>query len=167
MNTQSEEAISNWWNRLQDNSGGKARLKRCQTPEEAALLPETFSLGKLLPWLPIEARATIAGVSAYIKKSSSKKKFGEALATPKEKNGRVPLSESRFRQLLSARDWQEVYRSLRRVVTILDGDIDLIQFVETIILWSEELQGKYREPGKGLKFKLSQDYYTIAMKYEK
>jgi len=165
MNDKTAEAITRWLVSLQEDNGGRTQLKRCQSAEEAVLHPQTFRLKQTLPWLPLEAVATIAGVAAHIKESNSTKKFGEALATPKEKNGRVPLSETRFRQLLSSRDWNELYRSLRRTVDILDGKVGFVNFVETIILWSNELQGEFAKPGKSVKYKLSESYYTEAMKH--
>ena len=104
-----QEVFTKWWARLQENNGGRAQLKRCNSPEEAALHAETHRLKSMLPnWIPLEAVATIAGVSAHIK-NDTKLGFAQSLATPKEKNGRVPLSESRFRQLLSCREWDELY----------------------------------------------------------
>ncbi len=162
-----QEVFTDWWDRLQKNNGGRAQLKRCSSPEEAALHPETHRLKNMLPdWLPLEAVATIVGVSAHIK-NETKLGFAQSLATPKEKNGRVPLSESRFRQLLSCRDWDELYRTLRRSVSILDGNVNLLSFVDAVLLWNDEFRGAYRKPGKSLKFELSRDYYEIAMKYEK
>ena len=165
MNEKTQELLTDWWDALQKDNGGRAQLKRCQTPEDAALLPQTFRLKQMLSWMPLEAVAVIAGVGAHIKESNGTD-FGKALATPHDKNGRVPLSESRFRQLLSARDWTELYRSLRRAVTILDGKVGFINFVDTVELWSKELRGEYAAAGKSVKFKLSEAYYTEAMKHE-
>jgi CRISPR system Cascade subunit CasB len=162
-----QEVFTNWWNRLQENNGGRAQLKRCGSPEEAALHPETHRLKSMLPaWVPLEAVAIIAGVSAHIKNDTSLG-FAESLATPREKNGRVPLSESRFRQLLTCREWDELYRTLRRSVSILGGNVNLLSFVDTVLLWNDEFLGAFKRPGKGLKFKLSRAYYETAMKYEK
>jgi len=108
--------------------------------------------------------ATIAGVAAHIKDAKGED-FGKSLAKPKEKSGRAPLSESRFRQLLSARDWNELYRSLRRAVTALDGKVGFINFVDAIILWSKEFQGEFAKPGKSVKYKISESYYTESMKH--
>ncbi len=167
MKKEMQEIFTNWWVRLQDNNGGRAQLKRCSSPEEAALHSETHRLKNMLPgWFPLEAVATIAGVSAHIK-NDTKLGFAQSLATPKEKNGRVPLSESRFRQLLACRDWDELYRTLRRSVSVLDGKVNLLSFVDTVLLWNDEFRGKYKKPGKSLKFELSRDYYEIAMKHEK
>jgi CRISPR system Cascade subunit CasB len=167
MNKEMQKIFADWWTRLQDNHGGRAQLRRCRSPEEVALHPETHRLKNKLPgWLPLEAVATIVGVSAHIK-NSTKQKFAQSLATPKEKNGRVPLSENRFRQLISCREWGELYRGLRRSVTLLDGRVNLLSFVDTILLWNDEFRGAYKKPGKGVKFELSRDYYETAIKHEK
>ena len=167
MKKEMHEVFTKWWLRLQDDNGGRSQLKRCSSPEEAALHPETHRLKNMLPgWLSLEAVATIAGVSAHIK-NDTKLGFAQSLATPKEKNGRVPLSESRFRRLLSCRDWDELYRALRRSIAILDGNVNLLSFVDTILLWHDEFRGAYKKPGKSLKFELSRNYYETAMKYEK
>ena len=159
MKEETKDKLLEWWKVLQNDKGGKAQLKRCKSPQEAILYPQTFRLKHTLYWLPLEALATVAGVGAHIKKDSGKS-FGKALAMTKENGGRVLFSESRFRQLLSARNWEELYRLLRRAVTILDGEVGFINFVETIILWSEEFSGKYKRVGNGLKFKLSKAYYS-------
>ena len=164
MNDKTAVALTKWWENLQADNGGRAQLKRCQTPEEAALHPQTFRLKQSISWLPLEAVATIAGVAAHIKDTKGED-FGKSLAKPKGKKGRVPLSESRFRQLLSARDWNELYRSLRRAVTILDGKVGFVNFVEIVILWSKELQGEFAKPGKSVKYKLSEAYYIESMKH--
>lgn len=167
INEEMQKVLINWWTRLQENNGGRAQLRRCNSPEEAALHPETYRLKIMLPkWVSLEAVATISGLSAHIKNDTSLG-FAKSLATPREKNGRVPLSEERFRQLLSCRDWGELYRALRRTVTVLDGNVNLISFVDTVILWNNEFRGEYKRPGKGLKFELSRDYYETAIKYEK
>ncbi len=161
-----DEVFLKWWRSLQENNGGRAQLKRCNLPEEAALHPETHRLKSMLPkWISLEVVATISGVSAHIK-NDTKLGFAQSLATPKDKNRRVPLSESRFRQLLSCREWAELYRTLRRTVSILDGKVNLKSFVDTVLLWNDEFRGEYKKPGMTIKFKLSRDYYETAMKYK-
>lgn len=160
------EIVTIWWREIQDNSGASARLRRCATPEEAALLPETHRLRVRLPgWVKIEIVATIAGLVAHIKNDAGLN-FALALATPKEKNGRVPLSENRFRHLLACRDWDELYRNLRRSLDIINGQVILRSFIDSVFEWDKEFTGVFHKPGQGIKFNLSRDYYTEAMKHE-
>ncbi len=155
-----------WWNELQNNTGGRARLRRCASPEEAVILPEVHSLYVGLPkWISLEAVAVLAGVSANIKTNSSMP-FAKSLASPRENKGRAPFSESRFRQLLSCRDWDELYTKLRRAVVILDGNVNLSDFFKTILEWQDEFKNAYKKPGNSLKYKLSKEYYETVINYE-
>lgn len=155
--------FSTWWDELKRDNGRKAQLRRCSSPDEAAILPGTYYLKRTLPkWVPLELVATIAGLSAHIKENREMR-FIESLATPKEKSGRVPFSESRFRQLLSCRDWDELYRNLRRAIIILDNSVNYESFVKTVFLWNDEFRGAHTRPGKSTKFQLSREYYETVM----
>jgi len=166
MNDELKKGFTIWWNKLQQDNGGRAQLRRCNSPEEAALHQQTHLLKHTLPrWLSFEAVATISAVSAHIKNSGSKR-FIESLATPRERNGAIPMSENHFRQLLSCKNWNELHRSLRRAVTILDGTVHLESFLDTVMQWNDEFKGKYHSPGKSLKFRLSEEYYETAIRYE-
>lgn len=155
------EDILAWRAGLLENNGARARLKRCETPEKAMLLRETHELlGKLSPFVSAEAVATIAGIIPHIKRDGSGK-LAENLG--KEKNGRVVFSEVRFRNLLACREWNEFYTALRRAVVILNGNVDPVSIIETITLWDEEKQGRYKEPSKKLSFRLANDYYSQSL----
>ena len=154
------ERLFKWWLELLDNSGRRAQLKRCASPEEAALIPETFKVKTILPKASIEACATIAGILSALKKEclSVSLPLGKQLAV--EKNSRPLFSETRFRQLLSSKTWNELYTHLRRAVGILDGMVNPIPLTEFILRWDWE--AKYaatQAPGKSLVFELSRDYY--------
>ncbi len=152
-----------WWKGMLQNNGSKARLKRCASPSEAALHPETHSLMRILPqWFSFEAAATITGILAHVKINGDGF-IAAKLGTPV--NNRVPFSETRFRQFLSCREWNEFYTALRRAVTILDGNVNPLSIVDVILHWDEENRGKtYKEPGKSLKFVLSKEYYSQILK---
>ena len=93
--------------------------------------------------------------------------FGHKLAKPSEPGATPPFSETRFRQLLSSRDWNEFYRNLRRAVQVLGGNVNPLLVADMILCWDKEsLNQGYVPPGKSLKFWLSRDYYTESMKHE-
>jgi CRISPR type I-E-associated protein CasB/Cse2 len=165
--TEMQEVVTNWWRELQQNSGASARLRRCRSPLEAAMYPETHRLRLRLPkWLSTEAVATIAGIASHIK-SNTDIPLAKALAKPHEANGRPPYSESRFRQLLLCRDWDELYRSLRRAVTVLDGAVSLASLTEVIRLWQNEFRGGFEKAGRGIRYQMSRAYYEVIIENEK
>ncbi len=157
-----------WWRSMDDTSGARAQLRRCVSPEEAVLHPQTHHLTHVLPWASLEAVATIAGLLSHVKSGEGDSaSIGHKLAKPTEPGGSPPFSETRFRQLLTSRDWNEFYRNLRRAIQILGGDVNPLLIADTILCWGKE----YREQGqaaraKSLRFRLSQDYYTEALKHE-
>lgn len=160
------EAFIQWWKKLQEDNGGRARLRRCSLPEEAILQSQTFRLRKRLPkWFSDQAVATLAGISSHVKHDSDKP-LGLLLAKPKEKNGRPPMSEGRFRQLATSRDWDDLYRGLRRSMGIIDKRVSLKNLFDTIEGWNDAFRQQYKRPGKSIKFVLSKDYYTEAVKHE-
>ncbi|MFP4243391.1 MAG: type I-E CRISPR-associated protein Cse2/CasB [Chitinispirillaceae bacterium] len=155
------EAVLKWRAELLNNSGGRARLKRCETPEKAMLLRETHTLLEKVPRsVSPEAVATIAGIISHVDKGGSGKL---AANLGKERNGRVVFSEVRFRNLLACREWNEFYTALRRAVVILDGNVDPASVIETVKLWDEEKRGTYKEPSMKLSFRLANDYYSQTL----
>lgn len=157
-----------WWRSMHDSSGDRAQLRRCVSPEEAVLHPQTHRLTHVLPWVPLEAVATVAGLLSHVKSGEGdSSSVGHKLAKPTEPGGSPPFSETRFRQLLGSRDWNDFYRNFRRAIQILGGDVNPLLVADTILCWGREYQGKEpTAPGKSLKFRLSQDYYTEALKHE-
>ncbi len=168
LSKEMQEKLLSWWRSLAEKSGTQAQLCRCATPEEAALNSETFRLLDYFPWIDIETAAIIAGILSHIKQGEEENiSFLQKLATPKEKNGRVPFSEIRFRQLLTCRTWDEFFTALRRAVQVLDGRVNPLSIADGILRWAEEQKSiTYCEAGRSLKFDWSKEYYTEALKYE-
>lgn len=160
--------LLDWWRSLDKVSGARAQLRRAASPEEAVLHPQTHRVMQILPWASPEAAATIAGILSHIKtEEDASTPLGQKLAKPSELGGSAPFSESRFRQLLSSRDVNDFYRNLRRAIQVLGGNANPLLLADLILCWDKESRKqKYAAPGKSLKFWLSRDYYTEAMKHE-
>jgi len=154
-----------WWKSLKEDPGARARLRRCASPEEAALLSETYQVMRIIPWCSGECAATIAGIVSHIEEGENEKiSLAVKLAKPKKKNDRVPFSESRFRHLLSCKTWNEFYTDLRRAVQILGRTVNPLSVIDVIIAWDNELKRKQSEAiRKSIKFELSRQYYTQLM----
>ncbi len=159
---QAKELIG-WWHGLHKRNGPRAALKRCASPEDAALHPDTFSVKSIFPWMSYEAAAAMAGILSHIREVGERVNTGFAvmLAVPSGKGGRAPFSEARFRQLLSSRDWNEFYTRLRRAVKILNGNVNPLSVADIILRWDDEHRsGTRTQYGHSLKFDLSNEYYT-------
>lgn len=173
-NPEEQEALLQWWNELHrknqkgvlNKNGVRAELRRCSTPEEAALHPETYTLQEILPWIPIESAATITGILAHVNAGEQDKiGFAGKLAKPKHKGDKSPYSESRFRKLVTTSDYNEFYTLLRRAVQLLDGNVHPLSVADVIIQKIFELKGKnHPTVGKSVTFNLSKEYYTELLK---
>jgi CRISPR system Cascade subunit CasB len=160
------EFLVEWWNDLHERNGPRAALKRCASPEDASLYPDTFRVKNIISWMSYEAAATIAGILSHVVRESNvniNMSFAKTLSYNPE--GSKPVfSETRFRQLLSSRNWNEFYTRLRRAVKALKGKVNPVSVADIIVRWDEEYRwGKNKsEYGHSLKFDLSEEYYSSA-----
>jgi len=162
------ELLLGWWNDLHERNGPRAALKRCASPEDASLYPDTFRVKNIIPWMSYEAAAAITGILSHIEREENKiinTPFAKTLSYNPE-GVKPPFSETRFRQFLSSRNWSEFYTRLRRAVKALKGKVNPVSVADIIIRWDEEYRwGKNRsEYGHSLKFDLSEEYYSITEK---
>ena len=168
-NEENRQSLLDWWRSLERNTGARAQLRRAAIPEEVALHPQMHQIRRLVKWASIEAAATIAGILSHIRSGENDPApFGQKLAKAKKKGGSAPFSETRFRQLLKSRNWNELYRNLRRAIQVLDRNVNPLIVTDLILCWDREFHKRHDQIGeRSLKFWLSRDYYTEAMKHEK
>lgn len=164
------KVIIDWWLKLNDrkspgSSGTKAKLRRCETPLKAALIPDTYIIESYLKNSSIEAASTLSGILSHVKLEGANEKpsLGRNLGT--KKGDRAIFSESRFQKLINSRDWNELYTNLRRAVIILDGKVNPTGLIDVIKKWDFEFNCISNEkPSDSLKIKLSRDYYSVTKK---
>ncbi len=163
INQETAEKLLVWWNGLLERNGPRAQLKRCTGPEEAALIPDTFKVKNIIKWSTYQAAATIAGILAHVRKEGLHvySSFAKQLAQSAEGSSRAIFSETRFRQLLSSRNWNEFYTMLRRALKILNGKANPLYVADIILRWDDEnRKNLVQKKTRSLKFELSHEYYT-------
>jgi len=152
------ENVKSWHQKLCDNKGACARLRRCESPEKVMMQRETHILLDKLPgFISPEAVATISGILSHVK-VGGEGKLGERLGI--KKNDKVLFSETRFRNLLACKEWNEFYTALRRAVVVLDGNVAPESIIDVVRLWDEDKKGNLKEPTRKLSFILSREYYS-------
>jgi CRISPR system Cascade subunit CasB len=168
----SEEAQQNllkWWQEMRNDKGECARLRRCETPTEAALCKSVLRLRMLLPFLSNqpETLAILAGILSHVEIDDAGASFAKQLAQPKEVGGKPLVSEHRFQKMMKSRDWDEFYQSLRRILQVMRKKANVLSLADGIIRWGREY-GKTAEikPGKGLNFFWSKEFFTEFIKHE-
>jgi len=165
--------IADWHASLHQSPGTRAALRRCATPAEAALVSVTFALARMLPkYASIEAAASMAGILAHVLPEgiADTQSLGKKLSLPRDRTteGSPLYSETRFRQLLSARTWEEWYTDLRRAIMMLKGNVSPVVVADLILQWDRENRSESQvELKKSVKFDLSSDYYNTILKASK
>lgn len=158
-----------WWQSVCEDRAECAQLRRCETPLEVALCKSVQRLRLLFPYWNAspEIVATMAGILAHVKENDDAGSFAMQLARPKEAGGKPPLSEHRFQKLMKSRTWNEFYQALRRSLQLLHGRANVLSLADGIARWGREhAQGTELQPGKGLHFFWSQEFFTEYLRHE-
>jgi len=173
--------LQNWHRRLDDNRGGRARLRRAERPEDILLTDAFFNFLQLMPegWrerMPMLTSAAVAGLLSHVKKDrqalsrgyqpkdKNKPKhiasFAEQLATP-AKNKKPSMSELRFQQLQKSPTTDDFYRRVLRAIRLLDGKVNILSLTNDIIHWHREFDNQIaRKPTNRLAVRWATDYFT-------
>lgn len=144
------DPVVNWHEKLLQNKGYCATLKRCKKLAEIYLHPAYVELCQQLA-VQGERVALLVGLLSHIKEESyvSKDSFAKQMAACK-KGGDVPkISPLRFQHLLTIKDDEKLFRSLIRIINQVDK-FDLICFSKDLFYWGEITKRKW-----------AYDYYSI------
>jgi CRISPR system Cascade subunit CasB len=153
-----------WWRQHcspeKGDPGVRARLRRCRSPLEAALIPESIGLARRLGALGPGAHADDAAVSraldltrvlAHVKKNVSIAPMRAAgwkwfPADRKESdagNDRPRLAESRFHRLLQAEDGEERVAAFTRLIALLGAETDIGRIAEDFWHWNDRTRQRW------------------------
>jgi CRISPR type I-E-associated protein CasB/Cse2 len=167
LNDERKENLIDWWRGLHKRNGPRAELRRCALPEDAALHPDVFIIHRIAAFMSYEAAATIAGILSHVRVDNTNLNQPFAVTLGSSIDGRVKFSETRFKQLLSSRNWNEFYTRLRRCIKMFNGNVNPVSVADIILRWDEEQRyGSQKGYGHSLKFDLSNDYYSQIEKNE-
>lgn len=175
-------ALLKWWDELEEikfpdgtkiksNRGERAKLRRCEKPEDILLQPYFYELQKNLPDnLNSLAVAAIAGLLAHIKKNNGENHFAKQLGQQKEQSGKAVFSELRFQQLLASRDIDELYENLRRAVMQLNRTANILSLADGVLHWWQEQHDKNQfdeRPEQRFQFSWAKAYFSEVLTYSK
>jgi len=146
-----------WWRGLQRTTGdGKpnpgadpgalARLRRCATPIEALTESATIQLcrrlgGKADHFRRVESIATLAILLSHVRDDLKASTLGAMLGATREGEMAV-MSDLRLRQLMAARDAQELLRGLREALSLLGGQAPVEDLAGLVLNWFHPTHGE-------------------------
>lgn len=159
------EQLKKWWLWLHSDlaRGERARLRRCQTPQEVLTQKGFLRLGKSLPdWQKYHlfGLAIVAGILAHVKTEIALA-FPEQLGKAKEGTDKPVFSELRFQKLLASNDVEEFYKNLHRAVKQTGETASPVLLADGILHWHLEQSTPEKFKGqKSWKYRWANDYYS-------
>lgn len=159
-------AALEWWERLRRPTGGNpgalAQLRRSRSTPEALRLREAVELavrtgavrkGRDTPDWRVRASVDLARVLAHVKANDPgrhpmraagwKQLPGERRESDLPPGERPRLSETRFRRLLRTGDGEEKVSAFVRLVTLLDGTVDVESLSRDFLDWNHPTRGDH------------------------
>jgi len=141
-----------WWQWLiEEDRASRAILRRASSPTLVAFsAPYQRLYQRLLAagW-PADARpqqndrlAGIVGLLAHIKKNEPGP-IAAAMSRPSEGGDRPPVSELRFLRLLDAPDIEALYTGLRRVLPLMNNQIDVLALADDFLYWGDAVKKRW------------------------
>jgi CRISPR system Cascade subunit CasB len=149
----SRDALRNWWLGLERDRGTRAELRRCGTALQVTQVPGFHQLrAQLLQAGLSRQQVDSSGLAVVAGALSGLKNSGEKSPPVAFSDGEpAAVSPLRFRQLLEAREADELLLRLRRVLPLASG-IDALQLAFDAFHWSDEIRKRwvyaYRWPSK-------------------
>ena len=148
--------LLSWWEKLDDDRGGRAILRRAASLTQVALkAPYQRLFQQLRTVADIHERdyqriAAIVGLLAHVKANESRP-IPLAMSTC-ETGARPPVSELRFLRLLDSPDMETFFMGLRRVLPLMNDRVDVLALANDVFFWGDGVKKQwaydYRWPEK-------------------
>jgi CRISPR system Cascade subunit CasB len=125
----SAEALVEWWRKLSNDPAARARLRRCHRAIDTILHPEFHRLAARLPDGNPSQLAPLVRLLAFVEHDDPDRSLGASLG---EK-----LSEARFRRLIETPDRQSAAEDLRSAVGLLGRRANVLALAQAVYFWGD------------------------------
>lgn len=148
-----------WWQQLNPNDGAQtgpqraalAHLRRARTPLDAMRETAALRLIHRLPNCDADRVAALAGILAWVRDDDGRP-VARAVGRRSLDETEANLSEGRFRRLLLVeRNNNELMDTMRRLVTLAGGKVNVRDLSGSVLYW-----------GDGVKKRWIFDYYGVG-----
>lgn len=155
------DAVFRWWKSLDSNRGERAELRRCedllqvmQTPAFQRIRRRLIELGLKPEDSEQDRLAAVIGLAAHVSSAAEATVHRELPGLPVafSEDEKPAISPLRFRQLLDARDDDELFTRLRRVLPLVKERVNLFCLANDVFYWGDKVRKRwiydYRWPTK-------------------
>lgn len=138
QNSPATRTLQAWWKDLENNTGDRAALRRCNKPLDVAFIPAFHELCRELNPRQPDRLLPVAGLVARLKGDVAGE-LPKHMATAKSGGG-PRVSELRFRRLLQCQSGDELFTDLRRLLDLLDNKTNLASLADAAYWWSDRIR---------------------------
>ncbi len=137
-----------WWQALNNHGGARAELRRCSDLSEVVFSPAYHRLRQVILHLDDvdgiheEGLALIVGLTARVKVNNESMDIASQMATAKTGDA-AAVSGLRFRRLLKARDNNELFALMIRVIALLGGSVNLQSLAKSVYWWNDRTKKEW------------------------
>lgn len=138
--------LLDWWQKLEDNRGDRAALRRAASIEQVMFNPAFHRLWRGLKgtkWQRAESVALIAALAARVRDNRPEKTFAAQLGSPPPGREKAALSGLRFRRLLQSRDVNELMQGCTRAIAMCGNNVNLLNLAESIYWWGDGVRKQW------------------------
>jgi CRISPR system Cascade subunit CasB len=139
------EILWAWWRGLDDDTGGRAALRRAPDITAVVLQPAFQRLHRRLlsagwpdrPWHN-DRLAIVAGLLVHVREHS-----GQTLPLAASQGDKPVLSPLRFQRLLEAADDEALFTGLRRALPLLQHRTDVHALATDVVNWGDAVRKRW------------------------
>lgn len=149
-----QTALRRWWEGLAENRGDRAELRRCESIDRVLLSEAYHKLRKRLSEKGLQVSddqmGAVAGLLAHVQEHAPEKTSLAAQMAGGDDT--PPVSGLRFRRLLRRENREDLYRSMIRIVRLLDRRVHIYSLAADIYYWGPSVRKQW-----------AQQYYDHAL----
>lgn len=145
-------ALFAWWSGLDNNRGDRAELRRCNSPLEVMMTPAFhYARRKFLERRPEDGRDAgnrlplVVGLAAHVTSPAQRNAHVALPSLPDafSRGDRPKVSPLRFRQILEARDDDELFTRVRRVLPMVSSEVSVFSLANDLFWWNDRTRKRW------------------------
>lgn len=144
------DIVTNWWQHLPEDTGGRAALRRASDLTTVAVQPAYQRLYRRLRaagWPVDDWRAdrlaAVAGLLAHVREADGSS-LPQAMSQRGSDGGDKPrVSELRFRRLLESPDVESLFAGLRRALPLMQHRCNPLSLADDVVHWGDGVRRRW------------------------
>lgn len=139
------QSLALWWRDLDNNRGERAVLRRCRELTDVVFSSAYHRVRLAVSnfgYVDDDGLALVVGLTARVKDDVPTSSIADQMATGKA-DGSARVSGLRFRRLLKAKEREELFISMTRIIALLGGAVSLQSLAQSVYFWNDRTRKQW------------------------